>query len=147
MTEEQEFLVVTNNYRAGGGGGHLADAEQETILASTDENRHIIIDYIMEQDGPISPEPTDNWKLSDIETNGDVIFVSPSEAESSAYETDEIDYLRETENGMDVFAYRFDKTDEEDDEEDSEHPRKGIGKNRSTLVKKKNQIMLKDQSE
>ncbi|MFB4164944.1 bifunctional 2',3'-cyclic-nucleotide 2'-phosphodiesterase/3'-nucleotidase [Alteribacillus sp. JSM 102045] len=128
VTDEQEFLVATNNYRAGGGGDHLADADQETVLATTDENRQIIIDYIMEQEGPISPEPTDNWKLSHIETSGDIIFKSLSEAESLASETDEVAYLREAENGMAVFAYRFETTDEEEDEEDREHPGKGIGK-------------------
>lgn len=74
VTEGHEFLVATNNYRAGGGGNHLNDAE--TVLASTDENREVIIDYIRNHEGPIQVEASNNWSIVPFNHEGRVLFES-----------------------------------------------------------------------
>ncbi len=59
---KQSFLVATNNYRASG-GGHFPGIDGTNIaIQAPDENRNVVIDYIMEQ-GSINPEAEENWSL------------------------------------------------------------------------------------
>ena len=71
VTDDMEFLVVTNNYRAGGGGDHLTDAN--IIHSSLQQNREVIIDYIREEE-EVDVELTNNWSILPVETAGDLVF-------------------------------------------------------------------------
>ena len=78
LTEEMEFIVVTNNYRGSGGGNfpHVAD---NIILETTVINREAIIKYIQAHDS-IDPVPTFNWTIKPVETKAPLYFKSNPDA-------------------------------------------------------------------
>ncbi|WP_251548889.1 bifunctional 2',3'-cyclic-nucleotide 2'-phosphodiesterase/3'-nucleotidase [Neobacillus muris] len=80
ITEDQEFIVVTNNYRAGGGGNFpgLVDGAAPLVLDSTEEIRDIMMDYIRDK-GVISPVADQNWSIAPIAGNVTLTFTSPVE--------------------------------------------------------------------
>lgn len=105
LSEDMEFLVVTNNYRAGGGGDFPPCVEEDPVYAPSGvTNRQVIIDYIQKK-GTISPRPTYNWTLKSFEPAGLVTFRSHPEAmeyiENNNVEG--IERLRTDENGMGVY--------------------------------------------
>ncbi|MFB4158931.1 bifunctional 2',3'-cyclic-nucleotide 2'-phosphodiesterase/3'-nucleotidase [Geomicrobium sp. JSM 1781026] len=97
VESDDRFYVATNNYRAGG-EDHL-DADVETVLETTDENRQIIIDYIIAHDGPIDVEASENWQLTPIEAAGDIIFDSAADASEYSDGYDRIELYEETDEG------------------------------------------------
>ena len=110
LSEDMEFLVVTNNYRAGGGGDFPPCVEEDPVYAPSGlTNRQVIIDYIQEM-GTISPKPTYNWNIKPFDPAGTVTFRSHPEAmeyiENNNVEG--IERLRTDENGMGV--YKLDVT-------------------------------------
>jgi hypothetical protein len=78
LTQDMEFLVVTNNYRGSGGGNfpHVAD---NIILETTVINREAIIKYIQAHDS-IDPVPTFNWTIKPVETKAPLYFKSNPDA-------------------------------------------------------------------
>ncbi|MCK8817831.1 bifunctional 2',3'-cyclic-nucleotide 2'-phosphodiesterase/3'-nucleotidase [Natroniella sulfidigena] len=103
LTTDQEFLVVTNDYRAGGGGGHVPQVDP--VYAPAGEvNREMIVQYI-EENEPISPEPTNNWRIKPVETAGTVTFRSHPEAEKEIVDSlkGKVEQLEIDENGMGVY--------------------------------------------
>jgi 2',3'-cyclic-nucleotide 2'-phosphodiesterase (5'-nucleotidase family) len=78
LTQDMEFLVVTNNYRGSGGGNfpHVAD---NIILETTVINREAIIKYIQTHDS-IDPVPTFNWTIKPVETKAPLYFKSKPDA-------------------------------------------------------------------
>ncbi|WNS46542.1 bifunctional 2',3'-cyclic-nucleotide 2'-phosphodiesterase/3'-nucleotidase [Paenibacillus sp. MMS20-IR301] len=74
-----EFIVVTNNYRASGGGnfpGVKAGLEGVTMVLDTlEENRQVLMDYIVEA-GTVNQPADNNWSLASIK--GDVNLTFPS---------------------------------------------------------------------
>ena len=105
LTEDMEFLVVTNDYRAGGGGNFPPCVEEDPIYAPSGEvNREIIIQYI-EAKGTVNPEPTYNWSIKSFDPAGTVTFRSHPDAMDyvNEYNIDNISFLETDENGMGVY--------------------------------------------
>lgn len=110
LSEDMEFLVVTNNYRAGGGGDFPPCVEEDPVYAPSGlTNRQVIIDYIQEM-GTISPKPTYNWSIKPFDPAGTVTFRSHPEAMEYIENNNikGIERLRTDENGMGV--YKLDVT-------------------------------------
>lgn len=80
-----EFLIATNNYRAGGGGGFPGITPEKIVIASPDENRQIIIDYIKEKK-TIDPSADGNWKFINLSPEGNYTFISSPDAKIYANE-------------------------------------------------------------
>ena len=73
LTEDMEFIIMTDNYRAGGGGG-LPNAVPENIVMKWDDNfRDVVTDYLNAMDGVI-PELVFNWSIKPVVTKGKVIL-------------------------------------------------------------------------
>lgn len=82
----QEFLVATNNYRAGGGGNFPGINLTKSVIASPDENRQIIVDYIKTQK-IVDPKADGNWKFKKIENNkAKIVLLSSPKAKDMAGE-------------------------------------------------------------
>ena len=108
LTEDMEFLIVTNDYRAGGGGDFPPAVEEDPVYAPSGVvNREIIMDYI-EVNGTINPVPDYNWTISSFDPAGDVTFRSHPEAMDyiEKYEIPNISFVEIDENNMGV--YRLD---------------------------------------
>ncbi|WZY01103.1 bifunctional 2',3'-cyclic-nucleotide 2'-phosphodiesterase/3'-nucleotidase [Bacillus sp. FSL W7-1360] len=103
VTAEDEFLVATNNYRAGGGGDHLEDVE--TVLASTDENREVIIDYIRNYDGVLNVEASNNWSIVPFETDAKIVFETDIAGESLADQTANVAFVELLEDTTGRFQF------------------------------------------
>ncbi len=103
LTEQMEFLVVTNNYRGSGGGNfpHVAD---NIILETTVINREAIIKYIQAHDS-IDPVPTFNWTIKPVETKGPLYFKSNPDAAGYIERADieGITYKETNEEGWGIF--------------------------------------------
>ena len=84
----QEFLVATNNYRASGGGGFPGLDGSNVVLASPDNNRDILIDYI--RDAKELSRKTQgaarSWRFAQVKTAGPVVFHSAPDLVSLARE-------------------------------------------------------------
>ncbi|WP_142996807.1 bifunctional 2',3'-cyclic-nucleotide 2'-phosphodiesterase/3'-nucleotidase [Alteribacter keqinensis] len=118
VTEEDEFLVATNNYRAGGGGAHIDGVE--TVLASTDENREVIIDYIRDHDGPLEVEVTNNWSLVPFETDAQVVFESDLQGEPLADTTPFVSFVETVNDTTGLFQIHPQEHVEDGDDEDED---------------------------
>jgi len=78
---KQEFIVATNNYRAS--SSKLANPDgKRIVLASPDENRQVIIDYIREN-GTINPTADNNWSLAPVKGSAKVTFTSSPKAQDA----------------------------------------------------------------
>ncbi|WP_128894915.1 bifunctional 2',3'-cyclic-nucleotide 2'-phosphodiesterase/3'-nucleotidase [Longirhabdus pacifica] len=85
---EQSFIVATNNYRAFGGGSFPnLGSEDKVVIDSPDENRQIIINYIIENE-TINPSADGNWTFASIEEDVTVTFETSAKSESFAAEYD-----------------------------------------------------------
>lgn len=113
VTAEDEFLVATNNYRAGGGGGHLS--EVETVLASTDENREVIIDYLRNHDGPLNIEVSNNWSIVNFETDSKLLFQSDLGGLELAEEYPSISFLENVNETTGLFQFYPNVVQEDND--------------------------------
>lgn len=104
LTEEMEFLVVTNNYRGSGGGGFPHMVPENVVLESTDVNREQVISYIYEQ-GVVNPIPSRNWHIKPVETAGPVLFRSSPDALDylTEYQIPGITYLETDEAGWGIY--------------------------------------------
>lgn len=110
LSEDMEFLVVTNNYRAGGGGDFPPCVEEDPVYAPSGvTNRQVIIDYIQAK-GTVNPQPTYNWSIKPFEPAGTVTFRSHPEAMEyiNNMKIEGIERLRTDDNGMGV--YKLDVT-------------------------------------
>ncbi|MFO8063689.1 MAG: bifunctional 2',3'-cyclic-nucleotide 2'-phosphodiesterase/3'-nucleotidase [Spirochaetota bacterium] len=108
LSEDMEFLVVTNDYRAGGGGNFPPCVEEDPVYAPSGEvNREIIMQYI-EEKGSVDPEPTHNWHIKAFDPAGTVTFRSHPEAMDyvDEYDIENVEFLETDENDMGV--YRLD---------------------------------------
>lgn len=75
---KQEFLVATNNYRASGGGGFPGLDGSNVVLASPDNNRDILIEYVRNARQLTRKEhgSARSWRFARVETAGPVVFRS-----------------------------------------------------------------------
>ena len=111
LSEDQEFLVVTNDYRAGGGGNFPPCVAEDPVYApSGDTNRAQIIDYIKAME-TVNPEPTNNWKIKPVDIEGTVTFRSHPEAKEymEKYNFKGVKHLKTDENGMGVYEIDLSK--------------------------------------
>lgn len=103
LSDDMEFLIVTNNYRGSGGGKfpHVAD---NIILETTVINREAIIKYIQTQDS-INPLPSYNWMIKPIETKGILYFKSNPDAAGyiERGDIDGISFKEINEDGWGIF--------------------------------------------
>ncbi|GAK07779.1 5'-nucleotidase C-terminal domain-containing protein [Geomicrobium sp. JCM 19038] len=97
VTSDDRFYVATNNYRAGG-EDHL-DGSVETVLETTDENRQVIIDYIVNHDGALNVERSNNWQITPFESAGEVVFETALEAQDASDDHERIEFIEEDGDG------------------------------------------------
>ena len=74
----QEFVIATNNYRAGGGGGFTMLNSSKIIIASPDNNRDVLIQYIKSvKTLTRAINGSDrSWKFTKATTAGPITFKS-----------------------------------------------------------------------
>lgn len=96
---DQKFIVVTNNYRASGGGHFPGLDGSKTIIESPDENRQVIINYIMEK-GTINPAADENWSFAPVKGNPNVTFETSPSAQAYAESIGAISYVNTLDSGF-----------------------------------------------
>ncbi|MGG6313682.1 bifunctional 2',3'-cyclic-nucleotide 2'-phosphodiesterase/3'-nucleotidase [Paenibacillus macerans] len=96
----QKFVVASNNYRASSSKFANPDGKR-IILASPDENRQVIIDYIR-SNGTINPAADGNWSLAPFGKANVTFETSPAAKETAAKES-ELAYLADTKEGYAKF--------------------------------------------
>ncbi|MEK4423727.1 bifunctional 2',3'-cyclic-nucleotide 2'-phosphodiesterase/3'-nucleotidase [Solibacillus sp. FSL K6-1523] len=100
---KQEFVVATNNYRA---SGTLPGVRNATAIENyTDENRQVIIDYILAEK-TIDPSADGNWKFSPILESVEVVFESSKKAVDVLGENTAIKYLGEGTSGFGKYSLK-----------------------------------------
>ncbi|NDI35035.1 bifunctional 2',3'-cyclic-nucleotide 2'-phosphodiesterase/3'-nucleotidase [Chengkuizengella sediminis] len=102
VSAEQKFIVATNNYRANGGGNFPGISGEKVIIESPDENRQIIINYILEKQ-KINPSADMNWTFAPIDANVNVTFETSPEAQKYV-EDESFKYIETGENGFAKFS-------------------------------------------
>ncbi|MEW4307915.1 bifunctional 2',3'-cyclic-nucleotide 2'-phosphodiesterase/3'-nucleotidase [Rossellomorea marisflavi] len=106
---KQSFLVATNNYRASG-GGHFPGIDGTNIaIQAPDENRNVVIDYIMEQ-GSINPEADGNWSFSPIKGPATVTFESSPKAKEYIKDSRTFKYIETKEDGFAKYTIKLKKS-------------------------------------
>jgi 2',3'-cyclic-nucleotide 2'-phosphodiesterase/3'-nucleotidase len=63
VTDDQQFIVVTNNYRAGGGGNFPGADGTTIVFEAPDLTRDAIMRYIIEKK-EVSPKADGSWSLA-----------------------------------------------------------------------------------
>lgn len=96
----QKFVVASNNYRASSSKFANPDGKR-IILASPDENRQVIIDYIREN-GTINPTADGNWSLAPF-GKANVTFATSPAAKETAAKARNLKYLADTKDGYAQF--------------------------------------------
>ncbi|WP_082641742.1 bifunctional 2',3'-cyclic-nucleotide 2'-phosphodiesterase/3'-nucleotidase [Bacillus enclensis] len=107
---DQKFIVATNNYRASGGGHFPGIDGSNIIIQSPDENRNVIIDYIMEK-GTINPEADGNWNFAAIKDDVNVVFQSSPEAQKYIHDSRTFKYLGTEDSGFAKYSIKFKQSD------------------------------------
>nr|WP_262371223.1 bifunctional 2',3'-cyclic-nucleotide 2'-phosphodiesterase/3'-nucleotidase [Rossellomorea marisflavi] len=106
INPKQSFLVATNNYRASG-GGHFPGIDGTNIaIQAPDENRNVVIDYIMEQ-GSINPEADENWTFSPINGPATVTFESSPKAKEYIKDSRTFKYIETKEDGFAKYTIKL----------------------------------------
>jgi 2',3'-cyclic-nucleotide 2'-phosphodiesterase / 3'-nucleotidase len=80
LDDKAEFVVATNNYRASGGGGFSGLDGSNIVIASTQTNRDVVIDYVKRTKNLNRAEHGSDrsWTFSPIKTAGAVVFHAPA---------------------------------------------------------------------
>lgn len=105
---EDKFLVVTNNYRAGGGGNFPGLDGKNIVIDSPDENRQVVIDYILSQKD-INPAADNNWTFAPIDAKVNVTFTSSPDAKPFAEKMPNLKFIGQLESGFAKFAIDLSK--------------------------------------
>ncbi|WP_059041398.1 bifunctional 2',3'-cyclic-nucleotide 2'-phosphodiesterase/3'-nucleotidase [Paenibacillus rubinfantis] len=100
MDPAQKFVVASNNYRASSSKFANPDGKR-IILASPDENRQVIIDYIREN-GTINPTADGNWSLAPF-GKANVTFETSPAAKETAAKAGNLKYLADNAEGYATF--------------------------------------------
>jgi 2',3'-cyclic-nucleotide 2'-phosphodiesterase / 3'-nucleotidase len=106
---DQKFIVATNNYRASGGGHFPGIDGSNIIIQSPDENRNVIIDYIMEK-GTINPEADGNWNFAPIKGDVNVVFETSPEAQKYIHDSRTFKYISTEDSGFAKYSIKFKQT-------------------------------------
>lgn len=106
VTDEQEFIVVTNNYRANGTFPGVKDASVNYLLNL--ENRQAIINYISTEK-VINPTADNNWTFTDSIKGLDLRFLTADRAKELVANQEGLVYLQaSTENeGFGEFKFVY----------------------------------------
>ncbi|HEL1618370.1 TPA: bifunctional 2',3'-cyclic-nucleotide 2'-phosphodiesterase/3'-nucleotidase [Streptococcus suis] len=91
VTDEQEFIVVTNNYRASGTFPGVKDASVNYLLNL--ENRQAIINYIIAEK-VINPTADNNWTFTDSIKGLDLRFLTADRAKELVANQEGLVYLQ-----------------------------------------------------
>ncbi|HFI0253426.1 TPA: bifunctional 2',3'-cyclic-nucleotide 2'-phosphodiesterase/3'-nucleotidase [Streptococcus suis] len=91
VTDEQEFIVVTNNYRASGTFPGVKDASVNYLLNL--ENRQAIINYIISEK-VINPTADNNWTFTDSIKGLDLRFLTADRAKELVANQEGLVYLQ-----------------------------------------------------
>ncbi|HFU4115853.1 TPA: bifunctional 2',3'-cyclic-nucleotide 2'-phosphodiesterase/3'-nucleotidase [Streptococcus suis] len=91
VTDEQEFIVVTNNYRASGTFPGVKDASVNYLLNL--ENRQAIINYIISEK-VINPTADNNWTFTDSIKGLDLRFLTADRAKDLLADQEGLVYLQ-----------------------------------------------------
>ncbi|MGR3765866.1 bifunctional 2',3'-cyclic-nucleotide 2'-phosphodiesterase/3'-nucleotidase [Rossellomorea sp. NS-SX7] len=110
IDQNQKFIVATNNYRASGGGHFPGSDGSNIIIQSPDENRNVIIDYIMEK-GTINPEADGNWNFSAIKGDVNVVFQTSPEAQKYIHDSRTFKYINTEDSGFAKYSIKFKQSD------------------------------------
>jgi len=102
------FLVATNNYRAGGGGYFPGVDAKTIVLASPDENRQAVLNYIVENK-TINPSADGNWSFLAIPSAPLVVFDTSPNAASAAKADPKLKLLGDAEGGFLRYALDLSK--------------------------------------
>jgi 2',3'-cyclic-nucleotide 2'-phosphodiesterase / 3'-nucleotidase len=80
VDDKAEFIVATNNYRASGGGGFAGLDGSNIVVASTQTNRDVVIEYVKRTKNlSRATHGSDrSWSFSTIKTEGPVVFHAPT---------------------------------------------------------------------
>lgn len=97
VTDNQEFLVVTNNYRASGNFPGVRNATE--VIDYAYENRQVIQDY-MEQLGTIDPSADNNWTFAKVAGTPNFVFETSAAAQNKVPANSGIRYVQSTTNGF-----------------------------------------------
>ncbi len=98
VTQEQQFIVATNHYRASSNTFPGVSAGQ-VILASPDENRQILTNYI-QANKTINPSADSNWALAKFQGTVTPVFDSSPKAQSFAEKLENIRYIGPSAGGF-----------------------------------------------
>ncbi|MCY8819155.1 metallophosphoesterase, partial [Bacillus atrophaeus] len=94
-------------YRASGGGGFPHLSNDKIVYASADENRQVLMDYIIDQK-KINPKADNNWSIAPV-AGTNLTFESSLLAKPFADEADDVAYLGESSNaGYGLYKLQFD---------------------------------------
>ncbi|MFS0554430.1 bifunctional 2',3'-cyclic-nucleotide 2'-phosphodiesterase/3'-nucleotidase [Brevibacillus sp. 179-C9.3 HS] len=105
---EDKFIVVTNNYRASGGGAFPGLDGKNIVIDSPDENRQIVIDYILNQKN-IDPAADNNWSFAPVDAKLNVTFTSSPDAKPFAEKMSNIKFINVLETGFAKFSIDLSK--------------------------------------
>ncbi|CAM4519118.1 bifunctional 2',3'-cyclic-nucleotide 2'-phosphodiesterase/3'-nucleotidase [Paenibacillus macerans] len=104
---QQKFVVASNNYRASSNKFANPDGKR-IILASPDENRQVVIDYIRKNE-TINPSADGNWSLAPFGSANITFATSPAAKDALAASAalaakqNVLTYLKNTEDGYAKF--------------------------------------------
>ncbi|SFF13535.1 2',3'-cyclic-nucleotide 2'-phosphodiesterase / 3'-nucleotidase [Paenibacillus algorifonticola] len=98
---KQKFVVASNNYRASSSKFANPDGKR-IILASPDENRQVVIDYIRSFK-TIDPAADGNWSLAAVKADVNVSFKTSPAAKTLADSLDALSYVGQTDDGYAEF--------------------------------------------
>ncbi|EMT52776.1 MULTISPECIES: bifunctional 2',3'-cyclic-nucleotide 2'-phosphodiesterase/3'-nucleotidase [Brevibacillus] len=105
---EDKFIIVTNNYRANNGGKFPGADGTTIVIDSPDENRQIVIDYILSQK-EINPAADNNWSFAPVKEKVNVTFTTSPDAKPFAEKMPHLKYLNTLESGFAKFSIDLSK--------------------------------------
>ncbi|WP_264186045.1 bifunctional 2',3'-cyclic-nucleotide 2'-phosphodiesterase/3'-nucleotidase [Rossellomorea aquimaris] len=101
---KQKFIVATNNYRASGKFPGVKNSE--IIVKSPDENRNVIIDYIMEKK-TIDPQADGNWTFAPVKGNTNVVFETSLKAQDYIKDSSTYKFLGKQDSGFGKYSIKL----------------------------------------
>ncbi|NQG98328.1 bifunctional 2',3'-cyclic-nucleotide 2'-phosphodiesterase/3'-nucleotidase [Streptococcus suis] len=104
VTDEQEFIVVTNNYRASGTFPGVKDASVNYLLNL--ENRQAIINYIIAEK-VINPTADNNWTFTDSIKGLDLRFLTADRAKDFVANQEGLVYLQASTTSEGFGEFKF----------------------------------------
>ena len=100
--------MATNNYRASGKFPGVKNSE--IIVKSPDENRNVIIDYIMEKK-TIDPEADGNWSFTPVKGNTNIVFETSLKARNYIKDARKYKFLGEQDSGFGKYSIKLKQSD------------------------------------